>query len=122
MISEKPKVSEQLFVEALDLKDEKVYFILDPNKPSWAFINKDSLEILNLCNGKNAIHDISGIIADKYAIDQKEALSGVESFLNSMADIQVIPYNETKEVDALETIASANSFRSLAMEITKNAI
>lgn len=82
MGSKKPKVSEQLFVEALDLKDEKVYFILDPNKSSWAFINKDSLEILNLCNGKNTIHDISGIIADKYAIYQKEALNGVESFLN----------------------------------------
>ncbi len=119
MGSEKPKVSEQLFVEARDLNAEKVYFILDPNKPSWAFINKDSLEILNLCNGKNTIHDISGIIADKYAIDQKEALKGVESFLNSMVNIQVIHYNETEEVDAHGTTASANSFRSLAIEITK---
>lgn len=82
MDSEKPKVSEQLLIEARDLKAEKVYFSLDPNKPSWAFINKDSLEILNLCNGKNTIYDISGIIADKYAIDQKDALNGVESFLN----------------------------------------
>jgi radical SAM protein with 4Fe4S-binding SPASM domain len=120
MDSEKPKVSEQLFIEARDSKTETVYFILDPDKPSWAFINKDSLEILNMCNGKNTIHDISGIIADKYAIDQKEALNGVESFLNSMVNIQVIHYNETEEVDAHETTASANSFRSLAIEITQN--
>ncbi|MCW3134084.1 MAG: PqqD family peptide modification chaperone [Methanophagales archaeon] len=116
MSSEKPKVSEQLLIEAQDLKAEKIYFVLDPNKPSWAFINKDSLEILKLCNGKNTIHDISGIIADKYAIDQKEAVNGIESFLSSMVNIQLIHYNETEEVDALET---ANSFRSLAIEITK---
>lgn len=117
MGSEKPKISEQLFVEKRNFRDEQVYFILDPNKPSWAFINKDGLEILNLCNGKNKIHEISEIIADKYAINQKDALKGVEYFLNSMVDIQVVHYNET-EVDTLET-ASANSFRSLAIEITK---
>ncbi len=120
MGSEKPKVSEQIFVEARDLKDEKVYFILDPNKPSWAFINKDSLEILTLCNGKNTIYDISRLIADKYAITLNEALNVVELFLNSMVDIQVVQYNGMAEMDALETTASANSFRSLAIEITKN--
>lgn len=119
MDSEKPKVSEQLFIEARDSKTETVYFILDPDKPSWAFINKDSLEILTLCNGKNTIHDISRLIADKYAITLKEALKGVESFLNSIVDIQIVQYNGMEEVDTLETTASANSFRSLAIEITK---
>jgi len=119
MNSEKPKVSEQLFIEARDSKTETVYFILDPDKPSWAFINKDSLEILNQCNGKNTIHDISRLIADKYAITPKDALNGIESFLNGMVDIQVVQYNGIEEVDTLETTASANSFRSLAIEITK---
>jgi len=59
MSSRKPKVSEQLLVEARDLKAGKVYFILDPDKPSWAFINKDSLEILKLCNGKNINQDMA---------------------------------------------------------------
>ena len=119
MCSEIPKVSEQLFIEARDLKTETVYFILDPDKPSWAFINKDSLEILNLCNGKNTIHDISKLIADKFEINQKEALNGVESFLNSMDNIQVVQYNGMEEVNAHAITSSANSFRSLAIEITK---
>ncbi len=119
MDSERPRVSKQLLIEARDLRDEKVYFILDPNKPSWAFINKDSLEILSLCNGKNTINDISRLIADKYRIDLRDALNGVESFLNNMVDIQIIHYNEAEGVDALETTASANSFRSMAIEITQ---
>jgi len=118
MSSRKPKVSEQLLVEARDLKAGKVYFILDPDKPSWAFINKDSLEILKLCNGKNTNQDIARIIADKYAIDQKEVIDSVESFLKRMADIQVIHYSDTEEAGAHATAASANSFRSLAIEIT----
>jgi radical SAM protein with 4Fe4S-binding SPASM domain len=116
---EKPKVSERLFVEARDLEGEKVYFILDPDKPSWAFINKDGLEILNLCNGKNTIQDIAGIIADEYAIDQKEALNGVESFLNSMVNIQVIHYNDNDNETEVGDAHATNSFRSLAIEITK---
>lgn len=52
-------------------------------------------------------------------IDHKEALNGVESFLNSMVDLQIIGYNEKEEVNAHETTASANSFQSLAIEITK---
>lgn len=116
-MKEKPKVSEQLFIEERDLKDGTVYFVLDSDKPSWAFVNADGLEILNLCNGENSISDISGKIADKYAIDKGDALGGVESFLNQMADIQII-YNNDAGADATE-MHSVNSFRSLAIEITK---
>lgn len=119
MCSKKPKVSEQLFIEARDLKTETVYFIIDPDKPSWAFINKDSLDILNLCNGKNTIHDISKLIADKFEISQKEALNGVESFLSSMTNIQIVQYNGMEEVDACTITSSKNSFQSLAIEITQ---
>lgn len=116
-MKEKPKVSEQLFVEERNLSDETVYFVLDPDKPSWAFVNSDGLEILNLCNGKNTISDISGKIAEKYAIDKRDALDGVKSFLNRMINIQIIHKNDTG-ADAKE-ISSVNSFRSLALEITK---
>jgi len=119
MSSKKPKVSDQLCIEARDLKTKTVYFILDPDKPSWAFINKDSLDILNLCNGKNTIHDISKLIANKFEINQEEALNGVESFLSSMTNIRIVQYNEMEETEACAITSSANSFQSLAIEITK---
>ncbi|MDY6930919.1 MAG: PqqD family peptide modification chaperone [Halobacteriota archaeon] len=114
---ERPNISDNLIVESWDLEDREVFFVLDPDKPSWAFINKDSLEILNLCNGKNAILDISKKIAEKYLIDQKEALNTVKSFLNNMAEIKVVHYNGTEGESQVPT--SGNSFRSMAIEITK---
>ena len=42
-MKEKPKVSEQLFIEERDLRDGTVYVVLDSDKPSWAFINADGL-------------------------------------------------------------------------------
>ena len=114
---ERPNISDNLIVESWDLEDREVFFVLDPDKPSWAFINKDSLEILNLCNGKNAILDISKKIAEKYLIDQKEAFNTVKSFLNNMAEIKVVHYNGTEGESQVPT--SGNSFRSMAIEITK---
>ena len=114
-----PKVSDQLLIEAIDLKTETVYFILDPDKPSWAFINKDSLDILNLCNGENTTYNISKLIADKFEIKQIEALNSVESFLSSMTNIQIVGYNGMEETEVHVMTSSANSFQSLAIEITK---
>lgn len=117
--SEIPEVSEQLFVDKRDLKDESVYFILDPDKPSWTFINESGLEILELCDGKSTVHDISGRIANKYEISQKNALDSVKSFLDRMANLQIISYDGIGTgVDAHER-DYVNPFRSMAIEITK---
>ena len=51
-----PRLSANIYIEEVGKKNNgKIFFVLDPDKPSWVFVNEDGLEILKLCNGKNSI-------------------------------------------------------------------
>jgi len=93
--------------------NKKIFFVLDPERPSWVFINEDGLEILNLCNGKNTIEDISRIMSDRHdKLAYKDALGLVRGFLDNMERNQIL--------DGKSCRASIdNRFTGLALEITK---
>ncbi|ODS35392.1 MAG: hypothetical protein A7316_05820 [Candidatus Altiarchaeales archaeon WOR_SM1_86-2] len=112
-ISAPPRLSKNIYIEEVGRENnKKIFFVLDPDVPSWVFVNEDSLEILNLCNGKNSIEKISQIIADRHDIEYKDSFGVVSSFLNEMKRNQILYEKPLKE-------SSKNQFRGLALEITK---
>lgn len=107
------KLSNNIYIEKVGKKNiNQIVFVLDPDVPSWAFINNDALEILNLCDGKNSIEKISQIIANKCDLGYKDSFAIVSSFLNHMKNIQMLRGEPHKEF-------IKNQFRGLALEITK---
>lgn len=108
-----PRLSENIYIEEVGKKDDKkIFFVMDPDMPSWVFINEDSLEILNLCNGKNSIEKISQTITDKHNIEHKDTFEIVGSFLDDMRRDKILYEKFHKE-------SRENQFRGLALEITK---
>jgi len=108
-----PRLSKNVYVEEAGEKDNtRIFFVLDPDMPSWVFVNENSLEILNLCNGKNSIDKISQIIADKYDMEYEDSFGIVSSFLDNMRSNQILYQMSRKE-------SSRNHFRGVALEITK---
>ena len=111
----RPKLSANIYIEEVGKKNhEKIFFVLDPDKPSWVFVNEDGLEILKLCNGENTIEEISQIICNTKKIGYKVSLEIVSSFLMNMERSQLL--NETSYKDKELT---KNTFHGLALEITK---
>lgn len=114
-----PRLSANIYIEEFvknrDRKKDgkkKIFFVLDPDKPSWVFVNEDSLEILKLCNGQNSVEKISKIISDKYQIEYNDSLEIVNSFLNKMEEDQII--YETNTINFPK-----NEFNCLSLELTK---
>ena len=106
-------LSKNIYVEEVCRKENnRIFFVLDPDKPSWVFVNEDGLEILNLCNGKNSIEKISQEIADKFHKKYKDSFEIVSSFLNDIKNYHIL-YEE------FYTETSKNKFRGIALEITK---
>ena len=109
-----PRLSKNIYIEEVSKKksNKKIFFVLDPDMPSWVFVNEDSLEILNLCDGKNSIEKISQIIADKHNIEYKDSFEIVSTFLDNMRMDKILCENSHKE-------PRRNQFRGLALEVTK---
>lgn len=108
-----PRLSKNIYVEEVgEENNNKIYFVLDPDTPSWVFVNEDGLKILNLCDGENSVEKISRIIADKYEIDREDSFEIVGSFLDRMKKIRIL-YEESP----IEFIT--DRFRGLALEITR---
>ena len=108
-----PILSKYIFIE--EVKEEnnnKIYFVLEPNIPSWLYINEDGLEILKLCNGKNSIKKISLINADKYHIKYNESFEIITDFLDNVKNNYLLYEKPIKEI-------KNNQFRGLALEITR---
>lgn len=92
---------------------EKIFFVLDPDRPGWAFINEDGLEILKVYNDGNSVERVSKIISDKYdVLGYEKALQVVESFLEEMKKSQVLYEKGAEE-------PQKNKFQGLALEVTK---
>ncbi len=103
-----PKLSESIYFEQINTEDsESVFFVLDPDKPSWVFINGDGKKILSLCDGKNNIEDISRVI-----IGKNYSTGIVSLFLEQMKKNKIL-------YDGVITQPTPNTFRGIALEITK---
>lgn len=109
-----PILSANIYIEEVGKKNnEKIFFVLDPDKPSWVFVNEDGLEILKLCNGENSIENIKQIISEKHEkIEYKDSFQIVSSFLANMERSQILNDKPHKEL-------SKNQFNGLALEITR---
>lgn len=108
-----PSLSKNVYIEkiAQNNGEKEIFFVLDPDKPSWVFINRDGLKILDLCNGKHSKEQISQIISNKFQIDYKYSYDIVDSFLSNMEKNKIL-YNEDAEK------MNNNKFRGIALEIT----
>ena len=91
---------------------EKVFFILNPVVPAWAFINSDSMDILNLCDGKNSINDIADSISKKHRISKTDSTTIVKEFLEGLLRNRVLSKHS-------RDTTPDNVFSCLALEITK---
>jgi radical SAM protein with 4Fe4S-binding SPASM domain len=110
----RPKLSENIYFEEVGKENkERIFFVLDPDTPSWVFINEVGLEILNLCDGENSIDKISQIISDKHdEIEYKDSFAIVSSFLDNMKRSRILNEKPHEESDK-------NKFHGLALEITQ---
>ena len=109
-----PRLSTNVYIEEVGEKNsEKIYLVLDPEIPSWVFLNEDALEILKLCDGNNSIEKISRIISEKQdKIEFQDSLGIVSSFLDSMKKNRILYGHSYKKLNN-------NQFHGLALEITK---
>ncbi|UXN04134.1 pyrroloquinoline quinone biosynthesis peptide chaperone PqqD [Bartonella sp. HY406] len=58
--------------------------LLSPEKILWP--DEIALEILNLCNGKNTVSDITTKLANQYEAPLDEVIADVMEFLQSWSD------------------------------------
>ncbi|MBU0945696.1 MAG: PqqD family peptide modification chaperone [Proteobacteria bacterium] len=108
-----PKTGDNLYIQAISGETEKqMYLVLDPSVPSWVIINKDGVELLELCNGKRSPDTIAQRISQRSNIDFSDALQSVHSFLRQMEDKLLIN-------NSLHQNRRDNQFHGLALEITK---
>ncbi len=109
-----PRLSANIYIEEVGKKNNgKIFFVLDPDKPSWVFVNEDGLKILKLCNGKNSIDKISRIISGNHEkIEYRGSFEIVSSFLDNMKRSRIL--NETPHEESCK-----NQFHGLALEITR---
>ena len=110
---EYPKVSGKLCVERVEVGGQEIFLVLDPQRPSWAFINKDGLRLLNLFTGERTPIEISQEVERKYGLDFSRALQIVESFIQDMVKARVL-CDEINEKRSPEF-----SLEGLTIEITK---
>lgn len=108
-----PSLSRNVYIEkiARNNGEQEYIFVLDPDKPSWVFINSDGLEILDLCDGKHSIKQISHIISNKFQIEYKQSYDIVDSFLSNMEKNKILYGEEPEKLNN-------NKFRGIALEIT----
>jgi radical SAM protein with 4Fe4S-binding SPASM domain len=115
-IPRRPKANPELQVERRQRAGQEVYFILDPQSPAWAVLNRHGLSVLERCDGSRTVQQISAEIADDYGISREEARTGTEAFLDRMDKTRLLqPDAECRE----EGLPRRNRFHSLAMEITR---
>ena len=109
-----PKISKKIHIEEIKNTNglQKIFLVLDPDVPAWAFVNENGLEILHLCNGINSIEDISHRIAAKHSLSYKDSIEIIQSFLSNFKRNKVL-------YDKLDDYFPDNEFRCLSLEITK---
>ncbi len=91
---------------------EHVYFVLNTEVPAWAFINSDSMDILNLCDGQNSVKNIAQLISRNNGISQKDMTKIVKEFLEGLLHDKVL-------LKTSKDTKPDNLFSCLALEITK---
>lgn len=110
---ERSNIPDNLYVERMIIKGNELFLILNPERPSWAFINRDGMKLLSLFNGIRTTKDISQEIARRYGLKPRNAEKIVESFLKEMAESRII----------FDAKAKANiqeySLKGLTIEVTK---
>lgn len=107
-----PQLSEYIHIEKIEGNGH--YFVLDPDIPSWAIINKDGVEVLKLCDGKSDQKLIAQLALEKLNLENnKQSKEVIESFIQSMRENQILNGKRGET-------AGDNSFRGVALEITKS--
>jgi radical SAM protein with 4Fe4S-binding SPASM domain len=108
-----PQLPPHIHIEKVAEKEGKpIFFVLDPDQPSWVFINRDGLDILEQCDGQNSPFSIAETIATKHrSFAAKEVLPVVDSFLDNMRSSKIIDQEPSQKTE--------NKFRGIALEITK---
>ena len=81
-----PRPSTDLYFEEITWQNghEQLFFILNPEAPAWAFINSDSMDILNLCDGQNSVKNIAHLISKKHCISRTDSTKIVIEFLEGL--------------------------------------
>ncbi|MGB9831714.1 MAG: PqqD family peptide modification chaperone [Fervidicoccus fontis] len=74
------------------LKKESLdyFLLLNPRLFSCARINKSTLEIIELCNGKYTVSDISKILAERYKVSQNQIEKDVRYVLNKLSSLGLL--------------------------------
>ncbi|HEV7435842.1 MAG TPA: pyrroloquinoline quinone biosynthesis peptide chaperone PqqD [Pseudorhizobium sp.] len=66
----------------------QAWALLSPEKVFWP--DETSLDILRLCNGELAVHQILGTLASQYEARPEEIASDLESFLQEWSDRSLV--------------------------------
>ena len=108
-----PTIPPHLHIEKVGEKNgDPVFFVLDPDLPSWVFLNQDGLDILTQCDGKHTPQAIAeGISTQHQQLSPSEVLPVVTSFLEDMKTNKIL-FQQPAE-------RNENRFRGIALEITQ---
>ncbi len=108
-----PKLTPNVEIRKVaEKKGVGIHFVLNPDAPSWTYVNDDGLQILNLCNGHNSIEDISRAISEKGDLKYDDCLGIVTSFFDRLVK------NRLLQDDTLVQ-TTRNQFKGIALEITQ---
>ena len=108
-----PLISENIHIRKVSEEDQNsIYIVIDSDWPSWIFVNKDGLEIINLLNGKNSVVKIAREIANRHHNEYADSFLIVNSFLEQLKDNQLLHGNT-------RSFKKKNLFRGIALEITR---
>jgi radical SAM protein with 4Fe4S-binding SPASM domain len=115
-ILESPKANPVLQIERRHRAGEEVFFVLDPEKPAWATLNRHGLHVLERCDGSRTVNQISTEIAADFGISHEEARNVTEAFLKRMGETQLMDAEASANQKGLPR---RNRFHNLAIEITR---
>lgn len=64
--------------------------VFDTMSNNQEFYNETGIDVLELCNGDNDIHQIIGILKDSYNVDRKQIETDVAQFIEEQKDKGII--------------------------------
>lgn len=110
----RPKLSTNIHIEEVGKKQgEPIFFVLDPDIPSWVFLNRDGVDILQLCNGQRTIAEVEGQLVASHPEVAPQVISGMmHAFLDNMERHQILGASPPEKKE--------NPFHGIALEITQS--
>jgi len=75
-------------------KEDKGYVVFNLDTSGFHSLTEDSIAILNACDGKNSVEDITNKFSEERLLEKKKFKKSLESFLDELLKRKIIKWQD----------------------------